>query len=399
MYTILYISFDRFYTEPGDDLVNELMQVVHREGVILESCDVASRHGVDSGTSLSEAKTILRDRAHYREFVAGDYSDKRTDWLETLLLFSDEIESGLPHEAWINLSNHIHPVKVARECVECLQRRFPKRSIRCALAPAKWMARLVAAPYEQREQELIPADLTWIRTGIDLIDQLPTLKLSPVSLPCRKQLEYLGYRWARQIREAPLSVLTEQFGHEGFYIYQLCRGQLSDPVYTNFPERTMSSHMSFEAALTNKLDVEFVLKSLCQDLAMKLNQGDWTCEGMRLVLENGEGQRSVLGRDFPRPVQTATSLHVAAFALWQKMNESASPLAIRVLLTNLQRAPRRQQSIAGYPSRLDQVSSCETAVKTLEAAFGERIVQRASALQVPRRVTVLREWKRATGWQ
>ena len=362
--------------------------VVHHDGSVLDADTALLSQGVSLGGTLSEAKTILRDSARFVRYSEDDYVLARNHWLDFCLAYSDRIEHAMPHEAYIDLTGHPDPADLACSLVKSLG-----MPLECGLAPGKWVARLASQRIDECRPNIVP-----VRCVPTFLMEVPTASLSPVPHEHRQRLEFLGYRWVRELRAASMSVLKGQFGKDAFLIYEATRGRALDSVVPNYPLRAVSRKVCFDAPVSNSLTLDEAVVRLSAELAHDLCSHDQTAEEIRVFFEDEDGRHHMTGRKFAQPVQSATSLCVAVRALWKQALLSFPPMGVRILLSGLKRAPRGQKSLLGFPNDSERARSCESTLGCLRAAFGETVVQKAGELTVPRRELVLRAWKRATGW-
>jgi hypothetical protein len=223
--------------------------------------------------------------------------------------------------------------------------------------------------------------------------------LLPVAPEHRQRLEFLGYRWVREVATAGMGVLLGQFGKDTFLIHEAARGRALDAVVPGYPRDAMSARIAFACPLTDRLQLEEAVARLCAELSSELCTRDATAEELAVFFEPEHGPPLVQRRKLGRPVQAATPLRVAVQALWGKVPLATPPVSVKVLLSGLKKAPRGQVSLVGMAGKDERARSCDVSVRCLRAAYGEETVKKAVELKVPRRELVLRAWKRATGWR
>lgn len=400
MTTILQVCLSGFYTHAfSAEASPGVCRVVHHEGKVLDSCALSVSKGVVRGTALSEAKAVLRESAVFTEYSESEYVSHRNAWLDVLLCVCDSLEVGMPHEAFLDLGLHPGPRELAESVLARVIDQFPQYQVSAALAPGKWIARLASSRVDRQALKMGLPTLEHVEDAQEFLESIPTKLALPIPVEHRARLEFLGYRWARQVATAPLAVLQEQFGKDAFLIHECARGRVVDGVTSNYPGRVVSSRVVFGAPQENNLQLENALSQCCADLASQLCSSDVTATDIRLYFDGEPSASLVLSRTFPRPVQSATQLKVATMALWRSCALSFAPQAVRIVLSGLQRSPRGQKSFLGLEDAQERSRSRDVAVSCLRAAFGEHVVQAGSDVYVPRRVRLMRVWKRATGWR
>ena len=121
MHCILYLGLVGFYTKVVEGATPSLPTVVHHDGKVIDSCEAAQALGVSVGGALSEAKAVLRETGRMIAYHEEDYTGARDAWLDVCLSYSDGLEFGMPHEAYIDLSGHPDPGDVARVLIGQLE--------------------------------------------------------------------------------------------------------------------------------------------------------------------------------------------------------------------------------------------------------------------------------------
>lgn len=368
--------------------------VVHREGVVLDAGEGAIGRGVKVGQALSEAKAVLRDDGAYVLYREEEFLAARDAWLDVCAAFSDVIEPVTPHEAFIDLTGHPEPRETGEALLGHLQ-----GELTAGLAPGKWVARLAARGIDRDALQAGLPVIEQVRDVPAFLSDVPTAYLLPVPPEHRQRLEFLGYRWVREVATAGIGVLSAQFGRDAFLIHEAARGRALDAVVPGYPREAVSARVAFDCPLTDRLQLEEAVNRVCAELSSELCSRDATAEELAVFFEPENGPPIVSRRKLGKPVQAATPLRVAVHALWSNVPLASPPVAVKVLLSGLKKAPRGQVSLHGLAGKEERSRSCDVSVRCLRAAFGEETVKKAVELKVPRRELVLRVWKRATGWR
>lgn len=389
MHYIFSISRLGFYTEA----MGEGCTVVSYEGKVLDASASALSMGVKVGSQISEAKAVVRSEGRFVPFVFDDFRAARDEWLDKCLSYSDRIESPMPHEAYIDLTGHPRPSEAASSLLQELG-----GDMVAGLAPSKWLARLAARPVATAPSLAGFPVIEAVRDVTEFLQPVPTSLLTPVPVAHRERLEFLGYRWVREVALAPLGVLLGQFGRDAFTIHEAAQGRIADAVVPNYPPSSLSMRIDFERGCDDSTLIDDAVAQVTRHLAVELCDRDSTAEEVLVSIERELGPPYVARRKFGKPVQAATPLRVAVQALIGQSALDFEPVAIRVTLIGLKKSPRGQKTLLGQASTFERQRSCESALGSLKAAYGHSVVQKAGELRLPRRELVLRAWKRATGW-
>lgn len=389
MHYILYVSRPGFYSEAAGGECT----IVSYEGKVLDAGSGALRMGVKIGSPLSEAKAVVRSDGRVVPYQADDYQRQRDEWLDQCLAYSDSIESPMPHEAFIDLTGHPRPSETASSLLVQLGRR-----VTAGLAPSKWVAKLAARDVQPLPRVNGLGVVDAVRDVPGFLRNVPTALLAPVPVPHRERLEFLGYRWVREVAEAPLGVLLGQFGRDAFTIHEAAHGRSADLVVPNYPASSVSARVDFGASLDDSTILDQAVLEVTQTLSSDLCARDVTADELLVSIESESSAPLVSRRKFGKPVQSATPLRVAVQALIQQAKLALPPTALRVTLIGLKKAPRGQRTLLCVASVFERQRACDAALGTLKAAYGGGVVQKAEEIKLPRRELVLRTWKRATGW-
>lgn len=394
MHYILYVAIEGFYVAlaPGD---GARPTVVHLDGTVLDACPLARERGVVPGTALSEAKSILREEGRILAFAHDAYQEARDAWLDVCLRFSDRIEPGLPHEAYVDLTGHARPERSADELLAGLS----PRDLVAGLAPAKWIAQTEARNVDVRAA-LFGLPVTEATTDVkSFLGRIPTSLLLPLDPSHRERLCFLGYRWARDVARAGLHELRSQFGSDAIKIQETAQGRVLDQVVPVYPDRSLVVTLAFDRPLDDCVLLDQGFRHLAQQCASRLCETDQTAQGVIVRFESEEGDRAIAKREFAKPAYTATVLSTAFRALWDVSQCPFPPVTATVHLTRLRPSARRQRSFSGTESVVEKELTCDRVVRTLTAAYGDETLVRACDIRVPRRERLLRAWKHATGWR
>lgn len=363
--------------------------VVHSAKRVLDASPEALSRKVLLGMGLPEAKAILGEDAVYRECAVGEYMAERDRWLDVCVEFSDGIEPESPATAFIDLSGHPDPADVALRLVRELERRLGWSCL-AGLAPAKWVARIAARPVE--------GAIAPVRDPRGFLALLPTAMLAPAPPEHRQRLEFLGYRRIGEVARAPLRVLIEQFGKDGVLIREAAQGRASDRVRPSYPPDSEAERIAFEGGLESQEEIKGALRELAERMSDRLSGRDLEGSTVMLFVEGADDEVLTERKKLSKPVQSAACLRVAFETLFARMSVEQAVTAVRAVMPGLRRAMCRQRCFEPTSVPRERKLAAESALLRVRAAFGDEMVQRASEVEVPRRVKLLRVWQHATGW-
>lgn len=373
----------------------DLPCVVHNDDLVWDANPRAIARQVRPGLSLREAKTILRGDAAFIEYRAEDFEEVRQEFLSPFLDFVDQVEAGLAGEAFADLSKHPQPLESAGQLLKQISKAGTV-PIRAGIAPARWLAKLSS---QVADPAMCRLGLLPIAAMLDPAEWLANRAvelLEPISFADRKRLVQLGFGQARLIQQSQLERLESQFPNRGALIWQTAKGVLHDPIRANYPTATLSASQRFDRC-ESRLEIEAALGKMSRELASRLSESDQQAKGMRLTLVFEDEHRESFAREYPKSVVSASQLAVSFAQALGKLSLDQPIEEVRVLLTGLHLAPRKQGRLSTAHNR-DQTLLPST-IRRLESSLGTGAIRKGSEIPFDYREQVLKEWKNATGWK
>jgi len=382
MSSILWLELEGFYAsqQPSSDLP----LLIVRDGLVLDGNALARSRGVRPGMPLRQAKAIVI-QSRTVPWKAGDYS---TDWLDLCTDYSGVIEPLDQHCAAIDLSRHPDPLDIAEQLVQRVSRETGLHVV-FGHAPSKWIAELSALKQDLGLAQANPREF---------LAALPVRDLSPVPVEIRARLEFLGYQTIGTVAELPLSVLTEQFAQLGWTISKAARGEWKDEVAALYPNASLHDCLYPQGELESVEEVDLCLQSLVGNLGQRLIERGLQGSTLELSIDfetiTHPQPSTEFSRTFTKPLHSPQTLLIAMRLLVERQLDQPVT-GIRVALRDLK--PRKQRQVALHGLNVTRSNPDQT-IKQVQQVFGETSILRASEIPVPRRIRVLREWQRATGW-
>lgn len=379
MHYILFLSVDGLYTRWLGS--TETPTVVHRDRKVIDANEGARRLGAFPGLALSEAKSMLSG-VKFVAWKGDDDAEVRSSWLDALLEFTDRIEPGAPHEAYLDLTGHPDPISIAKKCIEKIG--VP---LTAGLGCAKWIARAAT-----HHANALSSDHVVRPEGS--LKELST-HLLPIPPAAQERLVFLGYRTIGEVQKAPSEVLRKQFGELGATIYSAARGGISEPVQGCYPPDTIAVRVYMEVPWVDEEGMEADLRTLASRMGRALVDKDRAARKLQLIFVDEEGKQEDRERTFSKPLRTGFQVFSALRGLAQ---ETFPAIEARARLSHLEKAVTRQFELARL--RTSSTSdSMKEALDGVRARFGSESVKPAGECSVPRRKAVLRAWCDATGWR
>jgi hypothetical protein len=398
MHYVLYVLLRGFYVSAIQPQASDAALIVHRARRVLDCCELAAAQGVRIGSTLAEAKGICRG-GRYLEWSEEPFREAQERWLDLCSAFSDVIEPEEQHSAWIDLQAHPDPQATAQQLLDQLIKSgFNARG---ALAAARWQAKAFVLAQDPSAAGLLPS--------LDPLD-LPTRLLLPISEEHRQRLLFLGYRTLRDVSRLPLSVLREQFQHEGLRIRLAVRGGLHTPVAAAYPPGSLAERVSLDSPAAEVEPLENCLKELAQRLGDHLERRAEQSHYAALCIDFEEGESISLQRKFSKPLANRLSalsslkllVHDALPQISGRLEERGDRVVcLRAQALHLEPVRSRQETLGLRQVEREPNPNAHDPTRVLDAVqskFGDNAVRVASQLPEPRRKAVLRAWREATGW-
>lgn len=376
---ILQVALEGFYVR---HLVGECERplAIVREATVLDANPAARKRGVSVGMEARTARAV----AHEIELVpweAEPFVRAQERWLDLCAEFTGIIEPQDQHSAYLDLSGHPNPTDVAERLIRALVAQTGLH-VRYGAASSKWLAKLSTE---------VGDCAVAIRDPKTFLADLPVSKLTPISPVHRERLSFMGYRAIHQVLEIPYEVLRAHFGPEAMRIVSAAKGEISQPVQALYPPDSLIESLIFEGSVESLETLELAFKDLAQRVGERLSAKALQGQEMELTVELEDGKTKRETRRFSKPISNARTALASLRLLFEAIAEPVCSLRVR--MTNLQRVKEKQGALLGVGRSHDL-----SAFQYVRSVFGDRAVQLASEVSVPRRVRVLREWKNATGW-
>jgi hypothetical protein len=158
--------------------------------------------------------------------------------------------------------------------------------------------------------------------------------------------------------------------------------------------------MPFEGAVQDRVVLDQAVQGLARRCARVMEARGKVAEGAWLVFEHDDGPPVSVRRRFARPIGQPGPLSAAFNQMVDQVaGEGFCPQSMRALLTHMRPTPFVQRVLVEGSDRQEQGLKAKLTVQAALASFGAGAIMAGSEVKVARREQVMREWKRATGWQ
>lgn len=378
---ILHVRLDGFYIRQLPNLDPEVPTALARDKFVLDCNALGRARGIAEGMSIREAKVLLYG-GHILTWVESQFAAAQENWLDLAAAFTSTLEPEDQHTAYLDLSDHPDPLLIALQTIDALTPHSER--VRWGLAQTKWLAKLASQDNRHSEPLQDLPNYLW---------KLPPSRL-PISQEAKERLHMLGYSTVGELTALAPEDLRDQFGSEGGKIYQIAWGGGHEPVKAEYPKNSLSDRIYFDSTVEDTQLLDQAYKKLAQRLGDLLNSSEMQGQDMHIALDTESGVK-VLKRRFAKPIACPRSTYAALNLL---LRELAEPITgLRVTLPHLTKIRRVQQALIGV--REAGVSDAEASLRHIRQVYGDRVIQKASEVEVGRRTRLLKVWKDATGWR
>ncbi|MBS1705781.1 MAG: hypothetical protein JST40_07900 [Armatimonadetes bacterium] len=332
--------------------------------------------GVHPGMELTQARALL-DRARYLEYTQERFAEAQKSWLWKLVPYSDVIEPGMPHEAWIDLTAHPEPNSVADAIENALGREFT-----FAYGRSKWMASLCAD---------LSGDRTWIGDSCEVLGRVLVDHIPLLDGTTRSRLKDLGCSTLSDVRAIQKKTLRGYFGKEAMRLRSIAFGDWPEPVAREFPKQSIAYRISFDGEIQSTEHLDLILRDLARGLSEQLIEKESKSDTMLLFVEGSDGYPKLFRRTFARPILDYRTA-LAALRMIALGTIKTEFLALKAVLIDLSPWGAHQPSFFQQKAKSQRMLALQTTLKSLQSAFGEKSIQPATEIQPSRQQRMHKHW-------
>lgn len=355
-------------------------QAILKHHVVIDTNVVAYTRGVRLGMRKHQVRALAPDCI----IDAWEANPQRAEvWWQRCLPYSGRIQPFDEHKIAIDLSGHPKPLDLAEKLADDLA-QLKLGALQWGCAPSVWIAQLCAIHGQ--------GSLGYINPNAAL-ENLPVEALLPISQEHRARLRFLGYRRIADVARLSVDVLKKQFGVEAPVILQAAQGKWCDEVQAVFPRDTLRETLCFPDPIHDALLVDATLARIALRLSPRLS--GLQSGVIALEIEADGGAVHVFTRKLKRPLWDRAGVYLTLrtlFATYVPNEQGITRVAVE--LSDLATAKSKQKSLETVIAK----NRPDDALYALESALGSGAVMLAKDVKLERRQLVLREWRRATGW-
>ncbi len=314
-------------------------------GVVAAANYEARKFGIHSAMPAAEARRrcaetiFLRpDFSRYREEsqVIFDIYREYTPLVQTLSL----------DEAYLDVSEHLGAFGSATAIAEDIRRRVREErrlTVSVGVGPNKLVAKIAS------DQDK-PDGLTVVRPSqaAAFLAPLPVRRLHGVGPATEKILLSMGLKTIADLREAPVELLTNRFGHWGRAMQQRAWGIDDRAVHNDHVRKSLSTERTFDENIAEAAAIDELLTSMAEEVAKGLAKRDLAASTITIKVRYPDFTTPTRSHTLPNPTADAATITAVAHELVRRTE--AAKRSVRLLgvgASNLVPAELGQRALFG----------------------------------------------------
>jgi len=245
-------------------------------GVVATASYEARRFGIHSAMPMAVAQKRCPDAV----FLAGRferYHEISVRVRQILTGASSLLETVSLDEAFFDLSEHGRGAVAVAEGVKREVQAATGLTCSVGVAPNRFLAKMGSELSK-------PDGFLWIEPGSvrELLDPLPVGKIWGVGEVTERRLRGLGFLRIADLRQAPLDLLTREFGSMGLRLQELARGEDATPIGAETDSVSMSREVTYSVDLVQFEEIEDEVRRLARTVAQELRGESMLCRTVRI---------------------------------------------------------------------------------------------------------------------
>ena len=283
---VIHIDMDAFFANvelrDNPELRGKPIAVGHdaERGVVATASYEARRFGVHSAQSIQVAKRLCPQliivEPHFQR-----YKEVSTQLHEIFHDYTDLIEPISLDEAFLDVTENKKDIELGVDIAREIKQRIHETTGLTASAGVSYCKFLAKIASDWRK----PDGLTVIHPdrALDFIAQLRIEKMWGVGQKTAEKMHHMGVFTGLDLRNVPLSRLTQEFGKMGQVFYDFSRGIDNRPVISEWERKSVSCEQTFESDINENAAVTIHLYHTVLELVRRIEKNDF--EGRTLTLK------------------------------------------------------------------------------------------------------------------
>ena len=249
-------------------------------GVVSTASYEARRYGVHSAQSIQVAKRLCPQliivEPHFQR-----YKEVSAQLHEIFHEYTDLIEPISLDEAFLDVTENKKGMSLGVDIAREIKQRIRETTGLTASAGVSYCKFLAKIASDWRK----PDGLTVVHPdkALDFIARLKVEKIWGVGQKTAGKLHRMGVFTGLDLRNMPLSRLTQEFGKMGQVFYDFSRGIDNRPVVSEWERKSVSCERTFEADISDNAAVTIHLYHTVLELVRRIEKNSF--EGRTLTLK------------------------------------------------------------------------------------------------------------------
>jgi DNA polymerase-4 len=395
--TIAHVDCDAFYAaiEKRDDpTLRDHPLIVGgdgRRGVVSTCCYIARTFGVRSAMPMYQARRLCPDAIVIPPNMRK-YSDVGRQIRTMMQSLTPLVEPLSIDEAFLDLDGceRLHGMSAAATLA-----RFAKSveteigvTVSIGLSYCKFLAKFASDLDKPRGFSIVARD-----QALALLASQPIGRLWGVGKVAEARLVKIGLRTIGDVQRLRQEDMIRECGPEGARLWRLAMGKDDRRVSPERETKSISAETTFEHDVSDRAELERVLLSLCEKVALRLKREGLAARTVTLKMRLPDFKLRTRARSSAAPTQLATRLFAASRDL---LAREAAGLSLRLIgVSTADFAPAEEADRGDLIDKnVGKEKAREAAIDSLREKFGAAAVVRGLAFGEKRGVDTFSPEKR-----
>ncbi len=303
--------------------------VEKRHGVVLAKNYIAKSCGVKTGDTVIEAENKCRDIAILSKVPARLWLYQRVSKIvkSIYLKYTDNVESFGIDEAWLDVSANAKSYAEAMELAEMIRQEV-KETLGLTVSIGVSYNKIFAKLGSDLKK---PDAITMITRGNfrERVWPLPANALLYVGHATEKRLTKMNIKTIGDLASTDVKTLQRVFGIMGTRLWEFANGLDNSPVQRwgdKDETKSIGNSVTCPKDLTNMDDVNTVIYTLAECVAMRLKREAMYCKEIQITIKNNRLESYERQCKLPYPTDTSKDIAESAIKLFVASNGLAEPV-------------------------------------------------------------------------
>src|SRR5579863_581727 len=380
--TIAHVDCDAFYAaiEKRDNPhLRDLPLIVGgdgRRGVVSTCCYIARTFGVRSAMPMYQARRLCPDAVVVPPDM-GKYAGVGREIRAMMLQLTPLVEPLSIDEAFLDLAGceRLHGMSAAATLAR-FARSVEKEigvTVSIGLSYCKFLAKFASDRDKPRGLTVIARN-----QALALLAPQPISKLWGVGRVAEARLVKSGLRTIGDVQSRSEREMIAEHGPDGARLWRLAHGVDDRRVTPERETKSISAETTFDNDVSNRQELERVLLSLCERVALRLKREGLAARNVTLKLRLPNFKLRTRARSSSSPTQLAPRIFAIARDLLEREADGASFRLIGVSIADF--APAAEADKGDLIDKdVGREKAREQAIDALRERFGQKAVVRGLA--------------------